>query len=261
MLLRYRAVIRFGRHGTALLTGLAVGAVVMGSAAVVPAEMLPASWVAALGTSAPTPPTPPTPPTVKIPEPPTPPVITIPKPVPPSIPAAPGRPTPPTPVPPSSPDNPAPAIVPTTPPSTGPTAPPTTTRPTLPAPGGGLSPAGTAGVVTLTNAERAKAGCKALRRDDRLDTAALGHSLDMATRVYFSHDSQDGRSFSDRILAAGYRSPGGENIARGQTTAAEVVQAWMDSPGHKRNILDCTFTTIGVGYAQNGDYWTQDFGR
>lgn len=254
MLLRYRAVIRFGRHGTALLSGLAVGAVLMGSAAVVPTEMLPATWVAALGTSVPTPPKPPT---VTLPERPQPPTITIPRPTPPSPPARPSRPAPPPPAapPPSELPKPDPVIAPSSTP-----APPRAPA-TVPSTTGDLTPAGTSGVVSLTNTARAKAGCRPLRRDDRLDDAALRHSLDMSTKVYFSHDSKDGRTFSDRILAAGYTSPGGENIARGQTTAAEVVQAWMDSPGHRRNILDCTFTTIGVGYAQHGDYWTQDFGR
>lgn len=252
MLLRYRAVIRFGRHGTALLSGLAVGAVLMGSAAVAPAEMLPESWIAALGTEAPAapkPPTPPGPPTITIPDQPQPATITIPKPVPPSSPVIPSRAAPSPPAVPTPPEvpKPSPVIAPT----------PTKAPPTS----AGLTPAGTSGVISLTNVERARAGCGPLRRDDRLDTAALGHSLDMATKVYFAHDSTDGRTFADRIREAGYLSPGGENIARGQTTAAEVVRAWMDSPGHKRNILDCTFTTIGVGYAQHGDYWTQDFGR
>lgn len=257
MLLRYRAVIRFGRHGTALLSGLAVGAVLMGSAAVVPTEMLPTSWVAALGTSAPAPPKPPT---ITIPDRPQPPTITIPRPTPPSQPALPSRPAPAPAAPPAAP---SPSELPKPDPVIAPTTASASPRTPSPAPSttGGLTPAGTSGVVSLTNAARAKAGCGPLRRDDRLDNAALGHSLDMSTKVYFSHDSKDGRTFSDRILAAGYTSPGGENIARGQTTAAEVVQAWMDSPGHRRNILDCTFTTIGVGYAQHGDYWTQDFGR
>lgn len=114
-------------------------------------------------------------------------------------------------------------------------------------------------VVALTNAERAAAGCGALRADPRISAAAQGHSEDMARQGYFAHDSRDGRDFADRITAAGYPSPGAENIAMGQPDAATVVQDWMESPGHRRNILDCSLTTIGVG--ESGGYWTQDFGR
>lgn len=252
MLLRYAAVISFGRHGTALLSGLAAGAVVVASMAVVPGAMLPVSWSEALGTAAapaaPHPPTPPSPPTVVPPTVPSPPTVAVPAPAVPNPPAPPttGRPAPPSPAPSSA-------------------RPPTTAAVPPPAvpitPSATLAPAGTAGVVSLTNAQRAAAGCAPLRRDDRLDTAALLHSQDMSTRNYFAHDSLDGRSFADRITAAGYPSPGGENIARGQTTASEVMTDWMNSPGHKRNILDCTFTTIGVGFDEAGNYWTQDFGR
>jgi Uncharacterized protein with SCP/PR1 domains len=78
---------------------------------------------------------------------------------------------------------------------------------------------------------------------------------------YFTHDSRDGRRFSDRIRAQGDPEPGGENIAYGQHSAAEVVQDWMNSPSHRRNILDCSFTRIGVGFDRRGEYWVQDFGR
>lgn len=114
-------------------------------------------------------------------------------------------------------------------------------------------------VVALTNAERAAAGCGALRADPRISAAAQGHSEDMAAQGYFAHDSRDGRDFADRITAAGYASPGAENIAMGQPDAATVVADWMESPGHRKNILDCSLTTIGVGLADG--YWTQDFGR
>ena len=82
-----------------------------------------------------------------------------------------------------------------------------------------------------------------------------------AAHGYFAHDGQDGRTFSDRIAAEGYPSPGGENIAQGQLDAQDVVTAWLNSPGHRRNIEDCSFTTIGVGLAGADRYWTQDFGR
>jgi uncharacterized protein YkwD len=84
----------------------------------------------------------------------------------------------------------------------------------------------------------------------------------MAERGYFAHDTPDGTSFGEREVAAGY-SPdktGGENIARGQTTATSVMRDWMGSPPHRRNILDCEFTRIGIGYVAAGHYWTQDFG-
>ncbi|GAA1400687.1 hypothetical protein GCM10009613_57870 [Pseudonocardia kongjuensis] len=114
-------------------------------------------------------------------------------------------------------------------------------------------------VVELTNVERAAAGCSALRVDPRINAAAQGHSEDMAANGYFSHDSRDGRDFADRMTAAGYPSPGAENIAAGQPDAATVVADWMASPGHRKNILDCSLSTIGVGLA--GGYWTQNFGR
>lgn len=115
--------------------------------------------------------------------------------------------------------------------------------------------------MALTNRARAGTGCAPLRVDPRITRAAQAHSDDMSLRGYFDHDSPDGRSFADRLRAAGYPSPGAENIAFGQRSAAQVVEAWLDSPGHRRNILDCSLTTIGVGYAAAGSYWTQDFGR
>jgi uncharacterized protein YkwD len=145
-------------------------------------------------------------------------------------------------------------------------APRTTTRPAAPrstarTPAPPASGSQTAQVVQLTNRARVNAGCSALSVDPRLTAAAEGHSEDMSAKGYFAHDSQDGRSFSDRITAQGYPSPGGENIAQGQQDAQEVVTAWMNSPGHRRNIEDCSFTTIGVGLTGTDRYWTQDFGR
>jgi uncharacterized protein YkwD len=117
-------------------------------------------------------------------------------------------------------------------------------------------------VVRLTNVERAKAGCGALKHDSRLRAAALGHSKDMSANNYFDHDSQDGRDFADRIRAAGFSfTAAGENIAMGYPTAAAVVNGWMNSPGHRQNILNCSYTHIGVGHAASGSYWTQDFAR
>ncbi|MBC6458560.1 CAP domain-containing protein [Actinomadura sp. HBU206391] len=117
-------------------------------------------------------------------------------------------------------------------------------------------------VAQLTNRERSKAGCGPLRVDARLRTAARRHSADMAARDYFSHDSPSGSTFVDRIKAAGYLSPGAENIAKGHPTAAAVVAGWMKSPGHRANILNCDLRAIGVGahFAAGGPWWTQDFG-
>lgn len=121
-------------------------------------------------------------------------------------------------------------------------------------------------VSELVNKERAKAGCtQTVRTDERLRHAARDHSADMAKQNYFSHTSKDGRSFVDRIADAGYprNSAGGENIAYGYGTAAEVMKGWMNSEGHRNNILNCSFKAIGVGLAYRGNtpYWTQDFGR
>ncbi|GAA0417917.1 hypothetical protein Acor_20150 [Acrocarpospora corrugata] len=143
---------------------------------------------------------------------------------------------------------------------------PTPTPTENPGAGGGGTGVGTAienEVVRLTNAERAKAGCKPLVHEARLHKAALGHSADMSAKNYFDHDSQDGRGFDDRIKATGYSfSSIGENIAQGQRTAESVMKDWMGSPGHRQNILNCDYTQIGVGYvAAGGPYWTQDFGR
>jgi uncharacterized protein YkwD len=82
----------------------------------------------------------------------------------------------------------------------------------------------------------------------------------MAARDYFSHTSPEGDDFVDRAKAAGYDSPGGENIAAGYPSAAAVMDGWMSSPGHAANITQCAFTAIGVGVNSDGWYWTQVFG-
>jgi uncharacterized protein YkwD len=144
----------------------------------------------------------------------------------------------------------------TAPPPPTTAAPPPTTAPPPPPP----PPSAADQVVALANDARAAAGCGPLRVDARITAAAQAHSDDMAANGYFSHDSLDGRSFADRLLAAGYPSPGGENIAQGQRSAQSVHQAWMNSSGHRANILNCGFTTIGVGVNQTAWTWTQDFG-
>ena len=115
-------------------------------------------------------------------------------------------------------------------------------------------------VVALTNAERAKNGLSALQIDRPLMAAAREKSQDMKTHNYFSHTSPTFGSPFDRLKALGiaYKSAG-ENIAKGQRTPEEVVQAWMNSEGHRANILNKDFTHIGVGYVQDGNIWTQQF--
>jgi len=118
-------------------------------------------------------------------------------------------------------------------------------------------------VLALVNTERAKEGCAPVTGNDQLTTAAQRHSEDMAAHDYFSHTSQDGSDPGERITAAGYRwSTYGENIAKGQRTPADVMNSWMNSPGHRANILNCSFRELGVGIRDSpgGIVWTQDFG-
>ncbi|WP_433657677.1 CAP domain-containing protein [Nocardia sp. CA-128927] len=118
-------------------------------------------------------------------------------------------------------------------------------------------------VVSLTNNERAKAGCAPLKAESHLTQAAQGHSEDMAAGGFMDHNSSKGDP-GDRISAAGYKAQTwAENIAAGQRSASEVVNSWMNSAGHRANILNCGLKDIGVGYAKGGNgtaYWTQDFG-
>ncbi|MEK3988694.1 SafA/ExsA family spore coat assembly protein [Robertmurraya sp. FSL R5-0851] len=118
-------------------------------------------------------------------------------------------------------------------------------------------------VVQLTNQQRAKYGLKPLVADWQLARVARYKSADMRDRNYFSHTSPTYGSPFDMMKNFGisYRSAG-ENIAAGQRTAQEVVTAWMNSEGHRKNILSSGYTHIGVGYAQGGSkqhYWTQMF--
>ena len=119
-------------------------------------------------------------------------------------------------------------------------------------------------VLEITNQERATAGCAALKLDDRLTASARGHSVDMATQNYFDHVSKDGRTFVDRIKNAGFPNPAAENIAAGQQTPEAVMKSWMESAGHRANILNCDLKFLGVGVGKGGKfgiYWTQNFGR
>jgi uncharacterized protein YkwD len=117
-------------------------------------------------------------------------------------------------------------------------------------------------VIDLTNQARAAAGLAPLTEDARLTAAAAAHSADQATTRVMSHVGTDGSSPGARMTAAGYRWwTWGENVAAGQTTAAIVVDAWMNSPGHRANILNPSFVSIGVGSVASVDgilFWTMD---
>ena len=115
-------------------------------------------------------------------------------------------------------------------------------------------------VVRLVNAERQKNGLKPLSADWELSRVARYKSLDMKNKGYFSHTSPTYGSPFEMMRSFGisYRSAG-ENIARGQATPKAVLDAWLASPGHRANILNSSFTHIGVGYVSEGKYWTQMF--
>ncbi|MPY97120.1 MAG: CAP domain-containing protein [Actinophytocola sp.] len=115
-------------------------------------------------------------------------------------------------------------------------------------------------VVALVNDVRADHGCGAVTVDERIEQAASKHSTDMAQRDYFSHDTPEGVGFAERIENEGYARPGAENIAKGYRAAEDVMDGWMNSDGHRANILNCDLNTIGVGLDTNGWLWTQDFG-
>ena len=115
-------------------------------------------------------------------------------------------------------------------------------------------------VVELTNQERTKNGLQPLEVDYELSKVAREKSRDMQVNNYFDHNSPTYGSPFDMIRSYGinYRTAG-ENIAMGQRSPDEVVNAWMNSPGHRENILNSSFTHIGVGYVEQGNYWTQQF--
>lgn len=115
-------------------------------------------------------------------------------------------------------------------------------------------------VIELTNAERSKEGLPELQPDTPLSRVAELKSKDMVSKDYFSHTSPTYGSPFDMMSEFGvsYQSAG-ENIAYGQRTPEQVVNAWMGSAGHRENILNNDFTHIGVGFVENGNYWTQMF--
>jgi uncharacterized protein YkwD len=125
-------------------------------------------------------------------------------------------------------------------------------------------------LIELVNQERAQNGCAALAKNTALMNAAQAHSTDMALNDFFSHTGSDGSSPATRATRAGYVwSAIGENIAAGYSSPESVVQAWMNSSGHRANILNCAYRDTGVGYYYLANdlgnvryyhYWTQMFG-
>ena len=115
-------------------------------------------------------------------------------------------------------------------------------------------------VIRLVNEIRTSRGLSALKEDWQLSRVARYKSQDMKDKGYFSHTSPTYGSPFEMMKKFGisYRAAA-ENIARGQRTPQEVVNAWMNSAGHRANILNAQYTKIGVGYVANGNYWTQMF--
>ncbi|WP_250034304.1 CAP domain-containing protein [Paractinoplanes maris] len=117
-------------------------------------------------------------------------------------------------------------------------------------------------IAVLTNKQRAAHGCKAVVVSPALTRAAVGHSAYQARTKTMSHTGSAGSTFITRSKAAGYSRPLSENVAYGFSSASAVVGAWMKSPGHRANILNCKAIAVGVGvaYAGGTPYFTQDFG-
>jgi uncharacterized protein YkwD len=129
-------------------------------------------------------------------------------------------------------------------------------------------------VLTGVNAARAKAGCGPLTLNRQLTATAEAHARNMAEDDFFGHRDKSGKGFPARIRAQGYPlSLAAENIAAGQKTAEKVVQSWINSPGHRKNILNCRFRETGIAMVYQPDdkplkgqsmglryYWVQVFG-
>lgn len=120
-------------------------------------------------------------------------------------------------------------------------------------------------VLALVNQERAAAGLGAVTLNAQLNQAAQGHSFDMGCKFFLSHTGSDGSDPGARIDATGYFwLTWGENVAAGYSTPAAVMNGWMNSPGHRANILNGSFTEMGIGYVYNSadtvksyyHYWT-----
>lgn len=115
-------------------------------------------------------------------------------------------------------------------------------------------------ILLLVNNERDKIGLPPLCRNKKLDEIALLHSLDLDLCRTLSHSSCDGRTLTDRLNSISYQyDNAGENVAWNQRTSQQVMNSWMNSPGHRENILNSKFKNIGIGLSNNY-YWTQVFG-
>lgn len=118
-------------------------------------------------------------------------------------------------------------------------------------------------VLRFTNEIRAEYGLDALIWNDTLAETAYKHSLDMSERGFFDHVNPDGETPFDRMKNAGISyTAAAENIAAGQSSPESVIEAWMNSPGHRKNILNPEFKELGAGFARGGQYgiyWTQNF--
>ena len=130
-------------------------------------------------------------------------------------------------------------------------------------------------VLDLVNKQRVAAGCSPLAMQDQLTAAARGHSDAMAVQNFFSHNGKRGSTMPRRVKAQGYAGRFlAENIAAGQSSASNVVATWMQSAGHRRNILNCKYTETGIALTYQANdapikgsryglhyYWVQVFGR
>ncbi|MFJ5307775.1 CAP domain-containing protein [Streptomyces sp. NPDC088350] len=158
-----------------------------------------------------------------------------------------------------------PTATPTEEPTTAPSAKPTTPAPTQSAAAPvtvSAEAAAEAEVLKLVNEQRALVGCSPVSANSALTELAENFSTQMADEDFFDHTDPSGATPWDRAEKLGITNLGGENIARGQADAAAVMDAWMNSAGHKANILNCDFKTLGVGvhFGTGGPWWTQDFG-
>lgn len=117
-------------------------------------------------------------------------------------------------------------------------------------------------VFNLLNAHRMDNGVGALEYDEQLEAAIQGHCLHMSQHSFFAHEAEeDGVVLPwDRAELCGTRA-NGENIAQGQRSPADVMEAWIESPGHNENMLNSRFTRVGIGYVAQGRYWGQIFGQ
>jgi uncharacterized protein YkwD len=160
---------------------------------------------------------------------------------------------------------------------------PAPAQPSAPAPSATLSAATSCAlpnfqqeIVNRINAARANSrmcgstfynAAGPLTWNDKLFAAGVGHATDMGNNNYFSHTSQDGRTFDQRITAAGYSwSTVGENIAAGQTGIEQVMNEWLNSPGHCANIMSGNYTEVGVTCVKNDSsaykqYWAMELGH